>query len=147
MAEKTKPKKTPAPKTKTKKPVASKPVEKKEKSKGGRPPHEPTKQTRASVELMSAFGIKQELIAGALGIHRETLMIHYRDELDLAQAKLIANVGQALYTNATKNNNVVAQIFLSKAIGKLRENAPIEPPKKPRPQINITRYDPAKKKR
>lgn len=69
---------------------------------GGRPPHEPTPQTRAMVETFSAFGIPQLDIARVIGISAPTLREHYREELDLGLIKANAKVAQNLFTIATK---------------------------------------------
>lgn len=69
---------------------------------GGRPPHEPTAQTRKMVETFSAFGIPQLDIARVIGISAPTLREHYRDELDLGLIKANAAVAQNLFTIATK---------------------------------------------
>lgn len=69
---------------------------------GGRPPHVPTRETRAMVETFSAFGIPQLDIARVIGITAPTLREHYREELDLGLIKANAKVAQNLFTMATK---------------------------------------------
>ena len=69
---------------------------------GGRPPHEPSPQTRAMVETFSAFGIPQDDIARVIGITAPTLREHYRDEIDLGLIKANAKVAQNLFTIACK---------------------------------------------
>lgn len=70
--------------------------------KGGRPPHEPTPQSRSMVETFSAFGIPHEDIARVIGITAPTLRLHYREELDLGSIKANAKVAQNLFTIACK---------------------------------------------
>ena len=79
----------------------------------GRPPHEPTDQTRRTVEGMSAYGIPQEEISKVIGIDRNTLMKYYREELDTAKAKANAKVAESLYKKALANDSgaVTAAIF------------------------------------
>ena len=72
------------------------------KASGGRPPHEPTPQTRAMVETFSAFGIPQDDIARVIGITPPTLREHYREEIDLGLIKANAKVAQNLFTIACK---------------------------------------------
>ena len=79
----------------------------------GRPPHEPTDQTRRTVEGMSAYGIPQEEISKVIGIDRNTLMKYYREELDTAKARANAKVAESLYKKALANDSgsVTAAIF------------------------------------
>lgn len=80
-----------------------------------RPPHEPTPQTRRTVESMSAYGIPQEDIAAVIGVDSKTLRKHYRMELDTATAKANAKVAETLYRKATdaemSGPSVTAAIF------------------------------------
>ncbi len=48
----------------------------------GRPPHVPSEEQRRHVKGMANRGIPHRHIAAIIGIHRETLMTHYRAELD-----------------------------------------------------------------
>jgi len=48
----------------------------------GRPPHEPTEQTRIQVKTLAAVGIRHEDIAIKMGICADTLTKYYRQELD-----------------------------------------------------------------
>jgi hypothetical protein len=66
-----------------------------EKNKGGRPPHEPTPQTRTIVEVLAGYGVTQVDIAAAIGVSKPTLQAHYADELSSGSAK----VQQRLITN------------------------------------------------
>lgn len=82
---------------------------------GGRPPHEPTEKTRATVKAMSAYGIPQEQVARVLDIHSETLRIHYRDELDLGVIEANAQVAKTLFNQGVKDGNTTALIWWTKS--------------------------------
>jgi DNA invertase Pin-like site-specific DNA recombinase len=47
----------------------------------GRPPFVPTEQQRHTVEVLVAHGVAERVIAKVLGIDRNTLRKHFRDEL------------------------------------------------------------------
>ena len=66
-----------------------------------KPSHQPTEQSRKSVETMIAVGITQEEIGKVLGITDKTLRKHYLPELTTAAIKANAQVGRALYQRAT----------------------------------------------
>lgn len=70
------------------------------KNKGGRPAHEPTEATRKLCLTLSGYGVPQEEISRQIGIHQETLRIHYRDELDAGVAQANARVAESLYKKA-----------------------------------------------
>lgn len=84
-----------------------------EKSKGGRPPHDPTPAMRKQVEAMSAYGIPQDEICKVIGVSIPTLEKHYRAELDTAAAKANARVAESLFRKATGDGpqSVTAAIF------------------------------------
>ncbi len=63
--------------------------------------HQPTDKTRSEVEALKSFGVPQAEIAAYIGIDRNTLMKHYRDELDRAMTKANANVARFLYQAAS----------------------------------------------
>jgi hypothetical protein len=71
-----------------------------EKDKGGRPAHEPTEATRKLCLTLSGYGVPQEEIGRQIGIHQETLRIHYRAELDSGVAQANARVAEGLYKKA-----------------------------------------------
>jgi hypothetical protein len=81
----------------------------------GNPAHAPTDAQRSMVKAMSAYGIPQEQIARVIGIHRETLAIHYRDELDLGVIEANAKVAETLFRQATKEGNTTAAIWWTKS--------------------------------
>lgn len=78
--------------------------------------HQPTEQTRRTVESMSGYGIPQEDIAVVLGLAPKTLRKHYRKELDTAEIKANAKVAESLFKKATGDGNqaVTAAIFWAK---------------------------------
>lgn len=86
----------------------------------GRPPHQPTQENRDMVSKMSCYGITQDVIAKCVGIHEETLRIHYREELDTAKAKCIADVGDRLM-DKIRNGDGPSIMFYLKTQGKWRE--------------------------
>ncbi len=73
---------------------------------------------------MAAYGIPEPDIARVTGVDPKTLRKHYRDELDLGEAKANAQVAGFLFS-AAKNGNVTAQIFWLKTRAKWRET-PVE---------------------
>jgi len=99
-----------------------------EKNKVGRPPHEPTPETRNLVKTLAGFGIPQKDIGTKLGIHDETLRFHYREELDTGAIEANSRVAQNLFKKATgdNNNSVTAAIFWLKTRAQWREKQEIE---------------------
>jgi hypothetical protein len=90
----------------------------------GRRAHKPDSSLRRQVEALAAYGIPETDIGRVVGIDPKTLRKHYREELDLGEAKANAQVAGYLF-NAAKNGNVTAQIFWLKTRAKWRET-PIE---------------------
>lgn len=76
-------------------------------------PHTPTKHSRELVQLHSAVGTTQELIADILEIDSKTLRKYYRKELDHACAEANAKIGGVLFNKAIKGD-VTAAIFWMK---------------------------------
>lgn len=97
------------------------------KNKGGRPPFKPTKEQRQMVAMLSGFGIPQEgicqLVKDDKGepIHRETLMKHFRAELDRGVHEANVKVAGALFKAAIDQNNVGAMIFWLKTRARWKE--------------------------
>lgn len=77
--------------------------------------YEPTEKSRKIVRQLAMLGVPQEQIAKKMGIDAKTLRRHYREDLDEGDVEAFASVAGALWHNAVKNNNVVAQIFWMKA--------------------------------
>ena len=63
--------------------------------------HQPTDQSRATVESMTAYGMPQDEICRVLGVSGPTLRKHYREEIETASAKANSRVGQFLYSLAS----------------------------------------------
>lgn len=76
--------------------------------------HKPTSEAKAAVRSLSGFGIPQGEIAQHLGITEPTLRKHYREDLDAGMTTANVQVIKSLFDNATKFNNVAAQIFWAK---------------------------------
>jgi transposase len=79
-------------------------------SKMGRPPHEPTEQTRLQAKTLAAVGIRHEDIAAKLGITADTLTKYYRKELDDGRVDANAQIGKSLFEQA-RAGNTAAMIF------------------------------------
>jgi len=90
----------------------------------GRRAHKPDPSLRRQVEALAAYVIPETDIGRVVRIDPKTLRKHYREELDLGEAKANAQVAGYLF-NAAKNGNVTAQIFWLKTRAKWRET-PIE---------------------
>lgn len=88
---------------------------------GGRPPHQPTPQTRNLVALGCFANLTHDQIAKLVGISRNTLEIHYREELDTGAAKMLAKVANNIYQLALQNTDrkvaMTASIFILKTRG------------------------------
>lgn len=82
--------------------------------------HEPTKETRQTVQQHTTIGTRQEDVARILGIDSKTLRKYYRDELDLAKCKANATIGGALF-NKAKAGDTSAMIFWMKTQAGWRE--------------------------
>jgi len=83
-----------------------------------RPAFAPTDEQRRLVRSLATYGIPQDRIAAEVinpetgdAIDPKTLRLHFRAELNTGNTKATAQVAQALFNNAVKKNNVVAQIF------------------------------------
>jgi hypothetical protein len=68
------------------------------KDSGGRPPHEPTEQSRKFVKSMLGDGLKQPAVCAVLDISENTL--RNPRELESAEFEVHAMVGQSLVFNA-----------------------------------------------
>ena len=91
------------------------------KDKGGRPKHEPTDQSRKTVEAMAAGGILQDDIAVVIGVAPKTLREHYREELDTAATKANAKIAQKATSGDT-----TALIWWTKARMRWSEKQDVE---------------------
>lgn len=103
---------------------ASPASEKKEKRSRGRPKDSgfhPSPEQRGAVEAMVGFGIPYDEICKLVSnpdtgqsICKNTLLKHFRNELDRGRTSVKTKVINALYQNAVQNMNVTAQIFFLK---------------------------------
>jgi hypothetical protein len=95
------------------------------KSKGGRPPHQPTEATRKQVKALAAYGVPQEEIGKVIGISKPTLERHYREELDRGEVEANAKVAESLYRKATSDGSqaVTAAMFWLKTRARWKEPA------------------------
>ena len=88
-------------------------------------PHEPTDTTRTVVHALAAFGVTHEDIAADLRISADTLVRHYRRDLDLGRIEATARVAERLYRLATQEEatkaSVIAMIFWLKCRAGWRE--------------------------
>jgi len=91
-----------------------------------RKPHEPTDKTRAEVQALAGFGIREDEIAIYVGIDAKTLRKYYRSELDSGHIKANAAVARALYRQAVDEGSTSAAIFWLKARAGWRETQNIE---------------------
>jgi hypothetical protein len=95
----------------------------------GLPAHHPAEKDRRLVQLCMAQGFTVERTARLMGLGQTTLRKYYGDELRTGADKAISVVAGTLYSIATDRNHpkcATAAIFLLKAKGGWRENAPLE---------------------
>ena len=90
----------------------------------GKPPLIITPEMLAETERLASLGLTQEQIASCLGIGRSTLFEQkhenpdFRDAISRGQAKGIAAVSNALYTNAIDEKSFQAQqLYLKSRAG------------------------------
>lgn len=84
----------------------------------GSPTHVPTAELRTKVEAFASVGIPLRMIAKLIGLGSEnTLIKHYDHELELGEAKGLAQVANTLFKRATSGNDLGAAIFYLKAKG------------------------------
>jgi hypothetical protein len=83
----------------------------------GQPPHRANAAARQAVEQMSAVGIDQETISGALKIDPKTLRKWYAEELDHAATKANAAVGGKLYNKAMSGDTTAMIFWLKTRMG------------------------------
>jgi len=79
--------------------------------------HEPTETTRKLISEFSAFGITQERMAARLGICVDTLVKHYRSEIDNGKTNAVHEIANKLYNKAVDQDDLSAQIFYLKTQG------------------------------
>lgn len=72
--------------------------------------HIPTDESRRMVKALAAVGIRHEDIAAKIEISADTLVKHYKRELDDGRVDANAAVAKSLYEQA-KAGNTTAMIF------------------------------------
>lgn len=90
----------------------------------GRPPYQPTSETRAQVMALVSFGIPQEDICKMLGISVPTLISHYEKEMATGLADANSKVAGVLFKKAYIDEDLTAVIFWLKTRAKWREKDP-----------------------
>ena len=91
----------------------------------GRPPHEPTRDSRRLVEHHAATGTLHQQIAKLVGVSLNTLKKYYAEELELGLARANAVISGTLFAEA-KKGNITACIFWLKTRAGWRETAKLE---------------------
>jgi len=94
----------------------------------GRPQYVPTDEMRKQVELLSGIGVPIEQIGLIIGIDKKTVQKHYRDELDVGQAKAMSRVSKRLFEIATGDgrDSLTACIFWLKCRAGWKPPAEVE---------------------
>ena len=87
--------------------------------------HIPTDESKKLVRSLSAVGIKYVDIASKLEISDDTLVKHYKKDLEDGRTDANASIGQTLFQQA-KNGNTAAAIFWLKTRANWKETNAIE---------------------
>ena len=87
--------------------------------------HIPTEESKKLVRSLSAVGIKYVDIASKLEISDDTLVKHYKKDLEDGRTDANASIGQTLFQQA-KNGNTAAAIFWLKTRAGWKETNAIE---------------------
>jgi hypothetical protein len=82
--------------------------------------HKPTPEQRKLVQTLSAVGVTFEDIASKLEISSDTLVKHYKKELDTGRIDANATVAQSLFQQA-KSGNTTAMMFWLKTRARWKE--------------------------
>ena len=82
--------------------------------------HKPTEKDRETVKRLSALGVPHEDIATRLKISADTLVKHYKDELDEGRIDANAAIAGTLF-NQAKRGNTAAAIFWLKTRARWKE--------------------------
>ena len=90
-----------------------------------KPHHKPTSESRAQVEALAGYGVRQDEIAMYLDIDPKTLRSHYREQLDKGVVKANVSVARSLHKQAVEGN-VAAAIFWLKSRAGFREKQEVE---------------------
>jgi AcrR family transcriptional regulator len=97
----------------------------------GRNPLAPSEDDRKKVRVLRACGMSLEAIAEAMGLAVKTLTKHFSADMEIATAKVTAEVMMARYEEALKGN-VSAQNKLLEQVGAAKaqeRRAPVKEPK------------------
>lgn len=92
----------------------------------GRPEFKPTDEQRRFVTLCTMGGINHEQIAKTIGISRNTLEKHFREELDNAAAEANARVVGVAYEQAVSGQHPAMTMFWLKTRLGWREKKELE---------------------
>ncbi len=87
--------------------------------------HIPTEETKKLVRSLSAVGIRYVDIASKLEISDDTLVKHYKKDLEDGRTDANASIGQTLFQQA-KNGNTAAAIFWLKTRAGWKETNAVE---------------------
>lgn len=87
--------------------------------------HIPTDESKKLVRSLSAVGIKYVDIASKLEISDDTLVKHYKKDLEDGRTDANASIGQTLFQQA-KNGNTAAAIFWLKTRAGWKETNAVE---------------------
>ena len=91
----------------------------------GRPEHEPTDVTRATVKSLAAFGIPQDAIGRQIGVSENTLRKHYERELDMGLHEANAKMAQTLYKKGLEGDTA-CMIFWLKTRARWNETQQVQ---------------------
>jgi len=81
---------------------------------GGRPPHEPTEETRRRVRALSGYGVRHEIICADIQITKPTLYKYYNEDLDKGDAQAQGLIGQSMFDKGVTEKDTGALIWLTK---------------------------------
>ena len=89
------------------------------KRRPGRPRHEVTEMSTRQIEMLSGIGVPLDQIGRVVGIDKKTLIKHYREALDVGQAKATSKIAKRLFDIATGESKeaLTACIFWLKCRG------------------------------
>ena len=95
------------------------------KRRGGHRAHMPTPESREKVRMLKLVGATDEQIGRILGISADSLVKHYKQDLDDGKAEILGKVAQTLYQKAL-DGDVTSCIFLLKTKAKFTERLEID---------------------
>lgn len=92
----------------------------------GRAPYEPTDADREKVRVLKAVGMSVEAIAEAMGLAVNTLKKYFADDMEIAVAKVTAEMWMARY-EAAKDHKIPAQNKMLEQLGAVKVGVPRQP--------------------